>query len=54
MELLFLWLIVAGATAIVASNRNRNVFGWFVLGFFFSFIALIVVACLDKVENKVQ
>lgn len=46
--------VFGGGSAIVAANKNRNVLGWFVLGFCFSFVALIVVAGLSPVEQARQ
>ena len=48
MELLIFWLVVAVATAMVASSRGRSGFGWFILGGMFSLIALFVVAVLPS------
>ena len=39
-------VIFGSACAIVASNKNRDVFGWFVLGFVFNLIALIALIAL--------
>ena len=48
MEFFILWCILAVACGVVASSKDRSFFGWFVLGFLFSLIALIVVACLPS------
>lgn len=48
MELLIFWLVVAVATAMVASSRGRSGFGWFILGGLFSVIALLLVAVLPS------
>ena len=48
MELIAFWLIVAVATAIVASSKGRASFGWFILGAFFSLIALLLVIVLPS------
>lgn len=45
-------VIFGGACAIVASNKSRDVLGWFVLGFIFNLIALIVVAALTPLDKK--
>lgn len=50
-------VIFGGACAMVASNKNRDVLGWFVLGFIFNLIALIVIAALtplDKAEEAAE
>ncbi|GGG15398.1 hypothetical protein GCM10010924_50560 [Rhizobium wenxiniae] len=53
-----LWLLMfasgvvfGGACAILAANKNRDPLGWFVLGFFFSIIALILIAGLSPAEK---
>lgn len=48
MEFFGFWLICSVATAIVASSKGRSTFGWLILGFLFSFIALILVAVLPS------
>lgn len=50
MELLFLilWAVCCG---ILANNKNRNVVGWSILGLLFGVFALIVIACLPKLED---
>lgn len=40
-------IVFGGASAIVAVNKNRDGLGWFVLGFMFSLIALIVICALS-------
>lgn len=40
-------VVFGGACAIVAANKSRDPLGWFALGFFFSFVALIVIAVLS-------
>lgn len=40
-------VVFGGAVAIVAANKNRDGLGWFVLGFMFSLIALIVICALS-------
>ncbi|MBX5249966.1 hypothetical protein HJC03_06065 [Rhizobium sp. NLR4b] len=44
-------VVFGGACAIVASNKNRDAFGWFVLGFIFNLIALIVIAALTPLDR---
>lgn len=45
-------IIFGGACAIIAANKNRDPLGWFVLGFLFSIIALIVIAALSPAEKS--
>ena len=44
-------VVFGGACAILATNKNRDAFGWFVLGFLFNLIALIVVAALSPLDK---
>ncbi|TBA18769.1 hypothetical protein [Rhizobium ruizarguesonis] len=44
-------VIFGGACAIVASNKSRDVLGWFVLGFLLNLIALIVIAALTPLDK---
>lgn len=46
--------VFGGGSAILAANKNRSALGWFVLGFFFSFVALIVIAGLSPVPEVRQ
>lgn len=46
------WMAMAGFSYYVAGLKNRNQILWGVLGFFFGVFALIVLACLPKVEKK--
>ncbi|MFA7415819.1 MAG: hypothetical protein WC048_15170 [Rhizobium sp.] len=45
-------IVFGGACAIVATNKKRDPLGWFVLGFLFSLIALIVIAALSPAEKS--
>lgn len=45
-------VVFGGACAILASNKKRDVLGWFVLGFLFSLVGLIVIAALSPLEAK--
>lgn len=44
-------IVFGGASAIVAVNKNRDGLGWFVLGFMFSLISLIVICALSPAHN---
>lgn len=53
------WVIIGlsaitfgGACAILAANKNRDVFGWFVLGCLFNLVALIVIAALSPLTEE--
>lgn len=52
MEVFIFWIIIAGATAIIASSKGRNGFAWFALGFLFSIVALIVVCAMPAVDRS--
>lgn len=47
-------LVFGGGCAILASNKNRDVVGWFVLGFLFSLVALLVIVGLSPLEATPQ
>ncbi|MBD8556851.1 hypothetical protein IFT84_20265 [Rhizobium sp. CFBP 8762] len=47
-------IVFGGACAILASNKHRDPLGWFVLGFLFSIISLIVIAALSPAEKQSQ
>ena len=46
MELVFLWIILGVACAIVAGSKGRSPFGWLIAGFFFGPIALFMVGVM--------
>ena len=48
--LLFLLLFGCGCAAI-AYHKGRSVIGWFFAGCFFSWIALIIIACLSNLKE---
>lgn len=45
-------VVFGGACAILAANKGRDPLGWFALGFFFSVVALIVIAALSPAEKS--
>ncbi|MGR9374923.1 hypothetical protein [Rhizobium leguminosarum] len=45
-------VIFGGASAILATNKNRDPLVWFAIGFVFSFIALIVIAALSPIVKS--
>jgi hypothetical protein len=51
MEIAVVWIGVAIACAIVASNKGRSGFGWFIMGLLFSLISLLIVLVLPKVDE---
>jgi hypothetical protein len=54
--IMFLVLGVAfgGTSAFIATNKNRDGLGWFCLGFFFSFFALVAICAVPALNAKVQ
>ena len=42
------WILCIAWTAAIARNKGRSSFGWGLLAFFFSFIALIVIALMPS------
>lgn len=45
-----IWVAFAIICAIIASNKNRSAVGWFILGLIFGIFALIVIACLSRLD----
>lgn len=39
-------------TAIIASNKGRNSLGWFLIGFLFNFLGLILVIVLSNLKEQ--
>ena len=54
MEFFILWSLFAIPGAIMAGNRNRSVFGWFLLSAVFGVFALLILAVLPKLVNGDQ
>ncbi|WP_170138221.1 hypothetical protein [Anaerobacterium chartisolvens] len=54
MEFILIWVLCAIVCAILASQKNRNVAGWFILGAlggFISVIALLLMKPLNKSKH---
>ena len=51
--LLFLvfWIVCVVAACKIAESKNRSVFGWGVMTFFFGIFAVVIVACMPKLEG---
>jgi hypothetical protein len=47
-------LIFATACALLARNKNRYTAGWFVFGFFFGLVALIIILLVGEPQIKRQ
>jgi uncharacterized membrane protein len=43
-----IWILVMAWIYAIAKRKGRHAFGWLILGFFFSLLALIVVALLPS------
>ncbi|MEW6092255.1 MAG: zinc ribbon domain-containing protein [Pseudomonadota bacterium] len=54
MEIFLIWLLFAIATAVIAANKGRTGFGWFLLGCVFGIFALIVVAVLPNLKHQAR
>lgn len=57
MELLLLWVLIFGGipgliSASIASNKNRSAGGFFLLGFFFSVIGIVIALLAHPGEPK--
>ncbi|MBQ3032804.1 MAG: hypothetical protein IJD28_00360 [Deferribacterales bacterium] len=50
---IILWIVFAVVSALIASQKNRNVAGWFIGGLFLGIIALIILAFLPKIAKEV-
>jgi hypothetical protein len=51
---LILWAACFVGSGYVASQKNRSVGAWLVLGFFFGFISLIIVALLPALPKRLE
>jgi hypothetical protein len=51
---LIFWLFCFIGTGYVASQKNRSVGGWLLLGFFFGLFALILVALLPPLPKRLE
>lgn len=43
-----LWILIMAWIYNIAKRKGRHAFGWLILGFFFSLIALVIVALLPS------
>ena len=43
-----IWILIIAWTAAIARRKGRSPFGWGLLAFFFSLIALIVIALMPS------
>lgn len=50
MEYVIAWLAIAVFTGAIASSKGRSGFGWFLLGCFFSLLALIAAAAMPSIK----
>ena len=48
-----LWIVSIVLCGVVASKKGRFVFGWVLLGFLLSFIALIIVLVISDLSDGV-
>lgn len=42
-----------GTAAFIASNKNRDSFGWFCLGFLFSIFALVAICAVPALAGDI-
>ena len=54
LTILVLWIVSAFFCRYIAKNNNRDPLIWFILGLFFSLIALIIISILPKIEAPPQ
>jgi hypothetical protein len=43
-----IWILIIAWTVAIARKKDRSTFGWGLLAFFFSWIALLVVALMPS------
>jgi len=52
MEIILFFLVIfAIITGSIAIGKNRNGFGWAIIGFLLGLIGVIWIACLPKLED---
>ena len=51
---LLIWLACFIGSGYIASQKNRSVGGWLVLGFFFGAVSLIIVALLPALPKRLE
>lgn len=49
--LLFIWLMFAGLTAFIASQKGRNVLGWGLIGLIFGIFAVVAIAFAKDISK---
>lgn len=55
MEMWFILAIISAiACAVIASNKGRSAFGWFLGGLLFSIFGVIILAVLPRKEEVVE
>lgn len=53
MEILLIVNLICGTiAALVASHKGRNAVGWFLLGFFFGWIPIVIVAVIPNLKDE--
>ena len=50
--LILTWFVVPIFCAMIASEKNRSIIAWFVLGIFFHVIAMLAIIGLSKLEKE--
>ena len=46
-----IWISTAIACAVIATDKGRSGFGWFFLGLVLGLFALVMIACLSRVDH---
>ncbi|MGB3831221.1 MAG: hypothetical protein WA975_05075 [Mesorhizobium sp.] len=52
MEFLVLWIICGIITGVIASNKGRSGFGWFLIGSLLGIFGVILIACLPSLKPQ--
>ena len=50
--ILLVWIVMGIMTAVIAGAKNRNWFGWLLIGLLFGIFGLILIACMPKLEEN--
>jgi len=52
MEFLILWILCGVVTGVIAANKGRSGFGWFLIGAILGIFGIILIACLPSLHPQ--
>lgn len=52
MEIIVILLVCGIISAVVASNKGRNAFGWFLIGSILGIFGVILIACMSSLKPQ--